>query len=90
MSAHTAPQVGGEDVLGCDEQLLAEVSRLRRAVGQQLQHSLYHLLRVLPHQVLIFTHTHEEKHNSLFRLVDTEAIYTQRNNNNNQNRVKLG
>lgn len=33
---HTAPEVSGEDVLGCNEQLFAEVSSLRRAVGQQL------------------------------------------------------
>lgn len=50
---HTATQVSREDVLGCDEQFLAEVSSLRGAVGQQLQHTLYHLLRVFPYQVLI-------------------------------------
>lgn len=53
VSIHTATQVGCEDVLGCNEQLLAEVSSLGGAVGQQLKHSLYHLLRVLSHQVLI-------------------------------------
>lgn len=40
-------------MLSCDEQFLAEVGGLGGAVGQQLQHALYHLLRVLPYQVLI-------------------------------------
>lgn len=33
---HTATEVSGKDVLGCNEQLFAEVSSLRGAVGQQL------------------------------------------------------
>ena len=49
---HTAAEVRRENVLGCDEQFLAEVSGLGGAVGQQLQHALYHLLRVFTHQVL--------------------------------------
>lgn len=40
-------------MLGGDEQLFAEVSRLRGAVGQQLQHALHHLLGILSYQVLI-------------------------------------
>ena len=55
----TAAQVGGEDVLGGDEQLLAEVGGFRGTVGQQLQHALHHLLGVLPHKVLVEqAHTH--------------------------------
>lgn len=48
----TAAQVSCEDVLGGDEQLLAEVSGLRRAVRKKLQHTLYQLLRVFPYHVL--------------------------------------
>lgn len=48
----TAAEVCGQDVLGCNEQLLAQVSSLRGAVGQQLQHPLHHLLGVFRHQVL--------------------------------------
>lgn len=50
----TATQVSCEDVLGCNEQFFAEMSGLRGAIGQQLQHTLYHLLRVLCYQVLIW------------------------------------
>lgn len=60
LCVRTAAQVSRENVLGCDEKFLAEVRRLRGAVGQQLQHALHHLLRVFPHQVLIgHTHTQE-------------------------------
>ncbi len=52
----TAAQICGEDVLGSDQQLFPQVSRLRGAVRQQLQHPLHHLLGVLPNHVL--THTH--------------------------------
>lgn len=48
----TAPQVCGQDVLRGNQQLLAEVCRFRRAVGQQLQHAFYHLLRIFSHQLL--------------------------------------
>lgn len=56
--ARTAAQVGGEDVFGGDEEFFAQVSRLGRAVRQQLQHALHHLLGILPYQVLGDTHTH--------------------------------
>lgn len=44
-------------MLGGDEQLLAEVSRLRGAVGEQLEHALHHLLGILSDQLLrLWTH----------------------------------
>ena len=48
-SALTGPEVSGEDVLGGDEQLLAEVSHFLGAVAQQAEHAAHHVLRVLVH-----------------------------------------
>jgi len=43
---HTAPQVCCQDVLSSNQKLLPEVCRFSWTVGEQLQHSFYHLLRI--------------------------------------------
>ncbi len=47
-----APQIGGQDVPGGDEQLAAKVSDLLRAVLGEGEHALHHVVGIHVHLVL--------------------------------------